>query len=118
MKFTGWFSIVVGVLMLVQWTFFISAGQVPELQTQPVAIALHLAAEAITALALIVSGAALLRQQSWAKTASFFALGMLTYTVIVSPGYFAQQGVWPPVIMFAVILIMVVVGMRALALSK
>lgn len=41
---------------------------------------------------------------------AFFALivgiGMLFYTVIVSPGYYAEKGEWPFVGMFAVILIL------------
>jgi hypothetical protein len=115
MKFTGWFSIIVGCLMLAQWGFFISAGQVPELQTAPFSIGFHLAGEAATALALIVSGAALLQKRVWARPVSFTALGMLIYTVIVSPGYFAQQGVWPLVGMFAVLLVLALVSLRTLA---
>src|SRR5512133_2081193 len=54
MKFAGWYCVVVGFLMLAQWGFFLIAGQVPEMQTAPIALAFHLAAEAATALALIV----------------------------------------------------------------
>jgi hypothetical protein len=35
---------------------------------------------------------------------------MLTYTVLVSPGYFAQLGQWPLVAMFAVLLILTLVS--------
>lgn len=115
MRFTGWYSIIVGVMMLAQWIFFISTGQVPEFQTAPWAIAFHLAAEAVTALALIVSGVGLLRGAAWARTTAFVALGMLTYTVIVSPGYFAQQGVWPLVAMFLLLLVLALVSIRRLA---
>lgn len=110
-KFTGWYSIVVGLLMLAQWGFFLAAGLVPELQTEPIRIALHLVGEAVTALALIVSGIALLRRMSWGRAANLFALGMLVYTVIVSPGYFAQQGVWPIVAMFALFLVLAIVSL-------
>jgi hypothetical protein len=41
--------------MLAQWTFFISAGQVPEVRTAPIALAFHLVAEAATAILLILS---------------------------------------------------------------
>lgn len=87
----------------------------PEFQTAPWAIAFHLAAEAATALALIVSGAGLLRGAAWARTVSLVALGMLIYTVIVSPGYFAQQGVWPLVVMFLLLLVLALVSLRKLA---
>ncbi len=114
MKFTGWYSIAVGILMLAQWGFFLAAGQVPEAQTEPIRLAFHLAAEVATALALIASGAALLRGVKWGRTAAFVALGMLTYTVIVSPGYFAQQGAWPMVVMFAALLVLALTSMRVL----
>jgi hypothetical protein len=114
MKFTGIYSIIVGVLMLAQWTFFIAAGQVPELKTAPFSIAFHLVAEGCTALSLIISGVGLLNKRTWARTAAFVSLGMLLYTVIVSPGYFAQQGVWPLVGMFMVLLVLALVSLRLL----
>jgi hypothetical protein len=75
-------------------------------QTEPIRLAFHLAAEAGAALALLISGAALLGGKPWGRTCSLVALGMLMYTVIVSPGYFAQQGQWPLVGMFAVLLVL------------
>lgn len=112
MKFAGIYSIVVGVLMLAQWVFSLAAGQVPEVQSEPIALAFHLAAEALTALALIVCGAGLLQKKTWARTGVLVALGMLLYTVIVSPGYFAQQGTWALVVMFAVLLGLAVYSLR------
>jgi hypothetical protein len=106
MKFAGWYAAAVGILMLVQWGFFLGAGQVPELQTEPLRIAFHLAGEGATAIALIISGIGLLRSQRWARSAVLVALGMLVYTVIVSPGYFAQQGQWAFVGMFGALLIL------------
>ena len=106
MKFVAWFCLVVGSLMIAQWGFFVATGNVPELQTEPVRIGFHLAAEGVTALALILSGWGLLRGRSWGRTAALFALGMLAYTSIVSPGYFAQQGAWPLVGMFAILLVL------------
>lgn len=103
MRWSGAFGVVVGILMLAQWAFFLLAGQVPELQTEPWRIALHLAAEFITALGLIVSGAALLRRAPWAVKSYLVFAGMLLYSVIASPGYFAQQGQWAMVGMFAVL---------------
>jgi len=110
--------LVVGSLMLAQWGFLLATGQVPELQAEPFRIAFHLAGEAATAIALIVSGAALLRRLKWGRPVSFVSLGMLIYTAIVSPGYFAQQGQWPLVAMFAVLLILALVSLRLLARSE
>ncbi len=104
MKFSAWYSIVVGVLMIGQWAFFLVVGAVPELQTEPIRIRFHLLGELVTALFLIVGGLAVLQKRDWAKPAALVAAGMLAYTAIVSPGYFAQQGQWLLVGMFAVIL--------------
>ncbi len=117
-KYIGLYAIVVGCLMLAQWVFFLATGQVPELQTEPIRLVFHLAAEFSTALALIGSGTALLRRLSWGRTAAFIALGMLLYTVIVSPGYFAQQGAWPLVAMFAALLLLAVLCLWSLAHSE
>lgn len=106
MKFVAWYSIIVGTLMLAQWIFFLATGQVPELQGEPYRIAFHLLGEGVTAIALIASGVAFLRRMPWASRAAYASLGMLTYTVLVSPGYFAQLGQWPLVAMFAVLLLL------------
>ena len=45
MKFPAWYGILVGALMIAQWTFSIAAGGVPEFQSSPWEIAFHLAAE-------------------------------------------------------------------------
>lgn len=103
MKFAGWSSLVIGVLMLLQWLFFLLTDSVPEVRTEPIALAFHLAAEAATALALLAAGTALLRGRD-GVVLGLVANGMLIYTVIVSPGYFAQLGQWPLVGMFAVLL--------------
>lgn len=104
MKLAGIYGITVGLMMIVQWAFFIAAGQAPELQTEPIRIAFHLAAELITAMGLIVSGSAILRRAAWSASAFLLFAGMLTYSIIVSPGYFAQQGQWIFVVMFALLL--------------
>lgn len=104
MKLAGIYGIFVGVLMFAQWAFFLATGQVPELQSKPYRIAFHLAAEFATAAGLIVAGIALLRRLAWGAASYLFFAGMLSYSVIVSPGYFAQQGQWALVGMFAVLL--------------
>ena len=105
MKFAAWYGIVVGFGMIVQWMFFIISGNVPELQTEPLRIAFHLAAETFTALALIIGGIATLRPASRYKPVLLVGLGMVIYSEIVSPGYFAQQGQWLMAGMFVVFLV-------------
>jgi hypothetical protein len=115
MKFPSIYAILVGILMLAQWAFFLATGQVPELQTEPWRIALHLAAEFATAFGMLVSGAALLRHAAWAGKAYLFCTGMLAYSVIASPGYFAQQGQWAWVGMFAVLLGLTIASVMVVA---
>jgi hypothetical protein len=105
MKFSAWYGILVGVLMIVQWSFTILAGGVPEFQSAPWEIALHLAAELTTAAMLILGGIATLKSVNWGKQILFVGLGMVLYSEIVSPGYFAQLGQWPLVAMFAILLL-------------
>lgn len=104
MKFVKISSISIGTLMLLQWSFFLATGNVPELETAPVSISFHLAIEFLTALALILTGIYLQpeKQERWILAA--FAQGMLGYTVVISPGYFAQSGEYALVFMFAVLL--------------
>jgi phosphotransferase system glucose/maltose/N-acetylglucosamine-specific IIC component len=100
------FAIIVGAMMFAQWAFFIAAGEVTELDTEPIRISFHLAAEFLTATALVVAGLGLAKGKSWSFPVLMLALGMLSYTIIVSPGYFAQEGEYLLVVMFAVLWIL------------
>ncbi|MCL7455439.1 MAG: hypothetical protein M8467_20585 [Anaerolineae bacterium] len=115
MIFPSIFAIAVGVLMIGQWSFFYLSHQIPELETEPYRILFHLAGEFATAVALIVGGAGLLMGQAWASWLYMVAMGMLLYTMIVSPGYFAQRGQWPFVGMFAFLLILAIVSIILVA---
>ena len=110
MIFAAVFALVVGTGMIGQWILFLITGQVPELETEPLRIRFHLAAEFTTALALLVGGLALLTDQPWGRWFYLPAAGMLLYTVIVSPGYFAEKGQWAFVGMFAVVLLLALVS--------
>ncbi len=114
MKFGGWYSIVVGILMILQWVFFLVTGSVPEVKTAPTSLAFHLVDEFLTALVLILGGSALLQRKAWGRPVLLVGLGMLLYTIIVSAGYFAQNGTWPLVGMFAILLILDLYCLRIL----
>lgn len=105
MKFPAWYGILVGFLMIAQWTFSILAGGVPEFQNAPWEIAFHLAAEFSTAVVLIIGGIAALKSVAWSRHILLLGLGMVIYSEIVSPGYFAQLDQWAFVLMFAVLLL-------------
>ena len=104
MKYSAWYAILVGILMIAQWMFSIATNSVPEFETAPWAIGFHLAGEFLTALILIIGGIASLKSTNWGKQFLLVGLGMVIYSEIVSPGYFAQQGQWAMIVMFAVLL--------------
>jgi hypothetical protein len=110
MKFSAWYGILVGSLMIAQWTFSILSGGVPEFQTEPWRIAFHLVAETATALILIIGGITTLKSIVWAKQILLVGLGMVMYSEIVSPGYYAQLGQWVFVLMFVILLLGAVVS--------
>jgi hypothetical protein len=109
-KFSAWYGISVGTLIILQWIFFSATGSVPEFQTTPWAIGFHMTAELCLALALLGSGIATLRLKPWGEKALLVALGMAIYSEINSPGYFAQLGQWALVAMFALLLFGAVVA--------
>lgn len=110
MVFAGIYAIVVGVGMIGQWAMSYLSRQIPELETEPLRIKFHIAGEMATAIALIVGGIAVLTGHVWAQPVYLVAMGMLLYTAIVSPGYFAHKGQWAFVAMFAGVLVLAFVS--------
>ena len=116
MKFAASSSLVIGGLMLAQWTFFIAAGQVSELETEPIPDRLPPGRRGGDCIRPDRRGRiSLLRGGRSAIALGLVANGMLVYTVIVSPGYFAQKGQWPLVGMFAIVLAFAIVSIVNLA---
>ena len=111
MTLVSLFSLLVGLGMIGQWAFSLARGQVPEIGTEPFRIAFHLAAEFLTALALIAAGLGLLAGAWWGRQVYPVATGMLLYTCIVSPGYFAQKGQWPLVGVFGLLLVLALLSL-------
>lgn len=111
MNFPAIFAIIVGVGMIGQWAVSYFSKQIPELKTEPIRIGFHLAAEFITALALIAGGLGLLGGWAWGVPVYLVATGMLLYTAIVSPGYFVQKGQWGWLVMFGAIILLALVSL-------
>jgi peptidoglycan/LPS O-acetylase OafA/YrhL len=109
-KFASIYAVAVGALMIIMWSFFIVSGQVPEFQTKPEETLLHIVAEMLTALLLLVSGVLVLRRITWGNLTLLVAFGMLFYTMIVSPGYYIQNGTGAFVVMFALLLALGIVA--------
>jgi hypothetical protein len=99
------YSISVGVLMIAMWLFFIFTGNVPEFKTIPYSISLHLFDEFATAIMLIAGGAGLIKKARWATHVHLISMGMLFYTIIVSPGYYLDQGQIYISVFFGVLLV-------------
>ena len=118
MKFSAIFALCVGVLMLLQWAFFLLTGNVPELQTAPWSIAFHLAAEFLTAILLIISGMMLIRKHLLGKHIFLLAVGMVVYAMVNSAGYFAQSGDWIFVMMFGVLLVLAGISVYQVLVPK
>lgn len=91
--------------MVMMWVMFYVTNQIPELETAPFAIAMHLIAELITALLLILAGLLLFKNHPKAIVVYACAYGALLYSVVNSSGYFMQPLDMAMVIMFAVIVI-------------
>lgn len=111
MTLASLYAILVGIAMIGQWSFALVKRQVPELKTEPYRIAFHLAGEFVTAVALIAGGLGLLIAAPWGQPTWLVSMGMLLYTAIVSPGYFAQKREWPMVGMFAVLLALALISL-------
>lgn len=104
MAYSAIFAVFVGSGMIGQWARSYLSHQIPELRDEPIRLGFHLAAELVTAISLIVSGAGLLTGVGWARPAYLVSIGMLLYTSIVSPGYFAQRGDWKWTVLFAALI--------------
>jgi hypothetical protein len=110
MIFSAVFAITVGFGMIGQWLASYKEGKIPELKTEPIRIGFHIVAEMTTAMILLLSGIFLLIGAAVGQTLFLVAVGMLFYTCIVSPGYFAQQGNWAWLIMFSTLIVMGIIG--------
>ncbi|GMR11662.1 MAG: hypothetical protein BMS9Abin28_2499 [Anaerolineae bacterium] len=117
MTFSAIFAILVGAAMIGQWTASYVTEQIQELQSEPLRIWFHIAGEIVTAVSLIVGGIGLLTVQPWAPALFLVSMGMLLYTAIVSPGYFAQKGQWIWVLIFGVLIALAIIAILAVSSS-
>lgn len=80
--------------------------QIPEFESSPPEVSFHLAAEMTTSFALVLGGAAIAIRKQLGYPVNMVGLGMLAYTVIVSPGYYAESGEFAFVVMFGVLMLL------------
>jgi hypothetical protein len=104
------YSIVVGFSMIGLWTFLFATNQVfiPTNPQKPMEIAYHVSAEVLRAALLICSGIGILLGIGWARAVSMITLGMLPVYCDNSPGFYANQGNLPMVVMFSILAILTI----------
>jgi hypothetical protein len=91
-RITGWFTVAVGVTVLAFWAVQLASGRVPEIQTDAVSIGVRIGADALTGIALLVAGGAVLTGKSYAERAFLLAFGLLTYSLLSMVALFAARG--------------------------
>ncbi len=99
----AWYCIIIGVLMAAWWANDLRLGAWNRGDRTHGELGLHLTAEFVTAGLLIGSGWAWLAVGAAADAWVAVGLGMLLYTVIVSPGYFLARREFSAVGMFGVL---------------
>lgn len=107
-KIASIYSLFIGISMIGMWIISYVTDGIPELKIKPVELSMHLAAEMLTAALLIVGGIGLLLNKKWSLSIYLISIGMLIYTLIMSPGYFLQKGDFALAGMFMVLLILAV----------
>ncbi|MGD0273339.1 MAG: hypothetical protein ABSB96_06400 [Gaiellaceae bacterium] len=102
-------SLVVGVAIAALWAFLFLSRQIPELKEGRRDILFHIASELATAGLLITGALATIfdRQAVWSRLVSVFSLGALAYTLLNSPGYYADRGERPMLVMFGALWLLV-----------
>ena len=107
-RISGIFQVLVGAGIWGIWVLSFLRGAIPELQSEPFRIAMHLLAEACTGSLLLLSGLGILLTGKKRTILFQVAMGALLYTLIASPGYFAQHGQWGAVGLFMGMLVLAV----------
>ena len=91
-KILAFFAILMGISIIGIWILFYLTGSIPEIYSEPARIGMHLLAEALTGFGLILGGFGLFKSEKWGYRIYLISMGMLLYTLICSPGYYAQKG--------------------------
>lgn len=105
-KLRALYSILIAICMIGMWGFLLATGNVPEMQTEPSAIAFHLLSEFATAGMLLISGFGILAKKARADKLFLISAGALLYSVLNAAGYFMQDDNFSMLIMFSVIFIL------------
>ena len=75
------YSILIGVSIIGMWTILYITGSIPEFDTEPMRIGMHLVAEIATGIILILGAYGLLNNKRWGYNVDLISMGMLIYTL-------------------------------------
>jgi hypothetical protein len=100
----GVYCVGAGALMLVWWAVEVRGGVFRRPDQTRAELGLHVVAEVVTALVLVVGGVLLMA--STTELVALVGLGMLLYAAIQSPGYFLARGELLMVAVFAVLVLL------------
>jgi len=103
------YSMIIGISMIGMWTILFITSSIPEISTEPIRIGMHIFAEATTGVILILGAFGLLRNKKWGFNMYLISMGLLLYTLLASPGYYAEKGDMMFVGMFLIILILTII---------
>jgi hypothetical protein len=111
-----WYPILIcglmGIAVFGLWGVLLARRAVPELNAGLPSIRFHIAAELLTAAALVASAAWLASGDS-----AEARLGAITYSTVNSPGYYADRGERPVVVMFGVLTVLAVSAIVVLVVA-
>lgn len=93
-KMTAMYQILIGTGMIGIWVLLFSTGNIPELQNELMRIVMHITAEVLTGVLLLISGLWILIKKHTHRVFYYLSSGALLYTLIASPGYYAGKDEW------------------------
>lgn len=105
-KVLGWYFTIIGIGIIGLWIMLLATNQVPELETEPAAIAFHITVELLMAVVSIGAGILTLKEHKRSVEAILFASGMIVYSVINSSGYYAESGDVAMIVLFSLLLVL------------
>ena len=105
LRISGIFQAFVGIGMIGIWMVSFAMGTITEVETEVIRISMHMMAELTTAILLLISGFSILLNKQFKSSLFHLSFGALIYTLIASPGYFAQLNQWGVVSLFLVLLV-------------
>ncbi len=110
--------IVIGIGIILLWSMLIGTSQVPEFETEPVAIVFHIVIESTMGIFAILSGIWVLKKYKYSQHLVLFTNGMLMYSVVNSSGYYGDLKQYGMIAMFAFILGFIIYSSWYISVSR